>query len=114
MTAGIRRSTYVAEAVHENAAGSVISNGELVFEMFGPLTIPESRRRAPLAHLNALGIHSREDVIRLRDSVSAMRRPRAQPLKLNSPMFLEKYRTDRFERALLQMTFLPDATRQSP
>jgi hypothetical protein len=91
VTAGVRRSIYVAEAVHENAAGSVIANGEHVFDMFGPLTIPEGRRRAMLAHLNALGIHSRQDVIRLRDSVSATRRPVTQPLKLNPPMFLEKY-----------------------
>jgi hypothetical protein len=91
VTAGIRRSTYVAEALDENAAGSVIANGEFVFDMFGPVTIPESRRWAILAHLNALGIRSREDVIRLRDSVHAARRPMAQPLKLNSPMFLEKY-----------------------
>jgi hypothetical protein len=91
VTAGVRRSMYVAEAVHENAAGSVISNGEHVFEMFGPLTIAENRRRATLAHLNALGIRSRADVIRLRDSVRATRRPRAQPLGPNPPMFLEKY-----------------------
>jgi hypothetical protein len=91
VTAGIRRSIYVAEAVHENAAVSVISNGEHVFEMFGPLTIPESRRRATLAHLHALGIRSREDVIRLRDNVRATRRPMVQPLMLNPPMFLEKY-----------------------
>jgi hypothetical protein len=89
--AGVRRSGYVAEAMNENAAGSVIANGEHVFDMFGPLTIPEGRRRAMLAHLNALGIRSREDVIRLRDSVDTTRRPRAQPLMLNPPMFLEKY-----------------------
>ena len=89
--AGVRRSGYVAEAMNENAAGSVIANGEHVFDMFGPLTIPEGRRRAMLAHLNALGIRSREDVIRLRDSVRTTRRPRAQPLMLNPPMFLEKY-----------------------
>ena len=88
--------TYVAEAVDENAAGSVIANGEHVFDMFGPLTIPESRRRAMLAHLNALGIRSREDVIRLRDSVRATRRPMAQPLMLNPPMFLEKYQYGSF------------------
>ena len=87
VTAGVRRSIYVAEAVHENAVGMVIANGEHVFEMFGPLTIPEKRRRAMLAHLTALGIRSGEDVIRLRDSLRATQ----QPIVLNPPMFLEKY-----------------------
>jgi hypothetical protein len=92
VTAGVRRSVYVAEALDENAAGMVIVNGEFLYDMYPkPVTIPESRRRAILAHLNSLGIRSREDVVRLSDSVNMARRPMTQPLKLKPPMFLEKY-----------------------
>ena len=76
VTAGVRRSIYVAEALDENAAGIVVANGQFLFDLFEkPSTIPESRRQAVLAHLNALGIRSREDVIRLGDRVDATRRP---------------------------------------
>ena len=92
VTAGVRRSIYVAEALDENAAGNLVTNGQFLFDLFEkPSTIPESRRQAVLAHLNALGIWSREDVIRLGDRIEATRSPMAQPLELKPPMFLEKY-----------------------
>ena len=92
VTAGVRRSIYVAESLDENAAGIVVANGQFLFDLFQkPSTIPESRRQTVLAHLNALGIRSREDVIRLGERVDATRRPMAQPLELKPPMFLEKY-----------------------
>ena len=81
VAAGVRRSTYVAESLNENALGVVVRDGFLLFDAFAkPPTIPESRRQAMLAHLNALGIHSRDDVIRLSEREN-----------LESPMFAEKY-----------------------
>jgi hypothetical protein len=92
VTAGLRRSMYVAEALDQNAAGIVIANGEFVFNLYENVaTIPETRRRAVLAHLKVLGIRSREDVIKLTDRVASARAGKTDPPTLQPPMFYERY-----------------------
>jgi hypothetical protein len=92
VTAGFRRSMYVAEALDQNAAGIVIADGEFVFDLYENVaTIPETRRRTVLAHLKALGIHSREDVIKLTDRVASARAGKSDPPTLLPPMFYERY-----------------------
>jgi hypothetical protein len=60
---GLRRSTYVAESMHENDARRVINDGKFLFNLIPkPTSIPAARRDAGLARLAALGIRSREDL----------------------------------------------------
>ena len=92
ITAGVRRSFYVAEALDQNAVGMVFRNGHFLFDLYEkPATIPESRRRATLEHLNVLGIRSREDVIRLEEW-----RAESDPPILKPPMFYERYDYEAF------------------
>jgi hypothetical protein len=87
VVAGIRRSVYVAQSLDENAVGAVIWDGTMLFDMHkNPVTIPENRRQALAAHLNALGIHSRADVIQLIDQ-----RNSGDLGNLKPPLFAEKY-----------------------
>ena len=63
---GIRRSQYMAEAVHENSVQKVIHDGHFLFDFYPKLaSVPARRREAGLARLGALGIQSSEDLRRL-------------------------------------------------
>ncbi len=89
---GIRRSMYVAEALHENSAVTVSRNARFLFDGFPkPATIPPRRRQAGLDRLARLGIRSPSDLEGLlRDIKEAPRQ-----LKLNrdsrAALFLSKY-----------------------
>jgi hypothetical protein len=89
VTVGARRSIYVAKSRNDNAAGMVIDNGQLIFNMTA--TIPESRRGTFLMHLNALGVRSRQDWVWVRDLVGLARAGKSDPPTLQAPMFYEKY-----------------------
>jgi hypothetical protein len=92
VTAGVRRSIYVSEALDQYAVGTVIQNAAFLFAIYpNPVTMPESRRRAVLAYLNELGISSREDLIKLRARVAAARLGESDPPILKPPMFYERY-----------------------
>jgi hypothetical protein len=63
---GIRRSQYMAEAVHPNSVQKVIHDGHFLFDFYPkPASIPARRREVGLARLAALGIQSSEDLRRL-------------------------------------------------
>ena len=87
ITAGIRRSIYVAQSLNENSVTMAIANGGVVFDMFPHReTIPEARRQAVLEHLGTLGIHSRDDVTQL------LQRKNSGVLdSVAAPLFVAKY-----------------------
>ncbi len=82
VASGVRRSFYVAQSLDENSVETVFFNGQVVFDMVGKTTVPETRRRAVIAHLAALGIQSGEDIIRLKDPGAIL-----QPRELNKSAF---------------------------
>ena len=89
--AGVRRSRYVAEALHEHAVERVVRDGSFLFDMYErPATIPAARREAGLRRLAAVGIRSRDDLQRLKrlgydDNAPVILK------RLGSPLFVDKY-----------------------
>jgi hypothetical protein len=66
VAAGIRRSTYVAEALHPNCVSRVIDDAPLIFnlrERYVP--VPEERREAARTRFEALGIYNVPDLDRM-------------------------------------------------
>ena len=89
---GVRRSFYVAEAMHENSVTRVLRDGRFVFDGYPVrLTIPAKRREAKLARLATFGIRSREDLERLESLLANDTSPYRQNRAAKSPLFLEKY-----------------------
>jgi hypothetical protein len=89
---GVRRSSYVAEAMHENSVTRVLRDGRFVFDEYpAPVTIPAKRREAKLARLAAVGIRSRDDLDRLQNLVDEDTGPYRQNRAAKAPLFLEKY-----------------------
>ena len=83
---GLRRSTYVAEALHENSATRAIRDGQFVFEFFGkPATIPVGRREAKVAQLARSGVQSKRDIVELAKDIGSFIKTR------KTTLFLEKY-----------------------
>jgi hypothetical protein len=63
---GLRRSSYVAESLHENCALRVLFDANFVFDLNErPTTVPEKRKEAARSRLAASGITTREDIQRL-------------------------------------------------
>jgi MFS family permease len=89
---GVRRSFYVAEAMHENSVTRVLRDGRFVFDGYPVrLTIPAKRRQAKLARLATFGIRSREDLERLESLVANDTSPYRRNRAAKAPLFLEKY-----------------------
>ncbi len=88
--AGIRRSLYVAEALHENSYERAIRDGQFVFGLYGPATIPADRREAELLNLSRLGILSRDDLSELDKD------PQTFIANRKTPLFLQRYGYLRF------------------
>jgi hypothetical protein len=87
LVAGIRRSIFVAQALHQNEVHIAIANGKHIFDLNGRETVPEVRRKAVMAHLRTLGIYSRDDIKRL------MQRDDSGTLEtVVPPMFIGKYK----------------------
>jgi hypothetical protein len=89
---GLRRSLYVAEALHENSATKVIRDGYFLFDLYPkPASIPAGRREVGLARLAALGIQSRKDLQRLQRAVEESPHQFIRNRDTMSALFLQKY-----------------------
>jgi hypothetical protein len=89
--AGVRRSWYVAEALHEHAVERVVRDGSFLFDLYDrPATIPARRREAGLERLAAVGIRSPEDLQRLKILGNDDNAPSILQ-RLESPLFVSKY-----------------------
>jgi hypothetical protein len=87
---GIRRSIYVAEALHENSAMKVSLDGESLFDLYGKSTIPSERRQAGLTRLAAFGIRSPEQLRQFQ--LDLQKNPGYRKnRKTKSALFLPKY-----------------------
>ena len=101
VASGVRRSLYVAQSLDENSVEMVFFDGLVVFDMLEHVeTVPAVRRRAVIEHLAALGIRSREDVIRLKemeDILKFRQEDKSDVLRtLNPGIFAEKYQYPNF------------------
>jgi hypothetical protein len=86
---GIRRSSDVADSMHDNCASKVLRDGRFLFDRRWA-TVPPPRRKAGLARLAALGIRSPSDLQALeRDMHHPRRYFRNQETRV--ALFLTKY-----------------------
>jgi hypothetical protein len=89
---GVRRSLYVAEALHEHSVTRVLRDGQFLFDTFStPVTVPAGRRQEKLARLAGFGIRSRADLERLENLLDDDKSPYAARRTERLPLFLEKY-----------------------
>ncbi|HWY50813.1 MAG TPA: hypothetical protein VNW72_04955 [Chthoniobacterales bacterium] len=88
---GVHRSMYVAESLRENCAVRAERDGEFLFDIDHPATIPKPRREAGLVRLAGLGIKSADDVKNLRRDLKENRARFEQSGKNEQGLFLSKY-----------------------
>jgi hypothetical protein len=84
IASGVSRSGYVAQSLNEDSTEAVLHNSRLLFDQ--RVTIPTERRQRFLAHLNTLGISSRDGW----EHLAAQDRS-VDTTTLPPPMFKAKY-----------------------
>lgn len=92
ISGGIRRSTYVAEALDENCVLRVEHDAEFIFNMGDPhVTVPEQRNEVGRDRLRSLGIFNLTDLSRLADDLSENPELYERNRQTRAPLFLPKY-----------------------
>jgi hypothetical protein len=89
---GLRRSTYVAESLHENCAVRILLDADLIFNLYErPTTVPEKRRETARSRLAASGIVTAENLQRLHTNSVQRDAQYLQNRQTRTAFFLPKY-----------------------
>src|SRR5713101_2484897 len=92
ISAGLRRSMYVAESLHENCGPRILLDATFLFDLYErPATVPEKRREAARSRLAASGILTVADFRRLERNCNLYNPEYVQNRQSRTAPFLPKY-----------------------